>query len=90
MIQTVRGFGWIQDEAHRFAIEYHRSLRSKEQVHSILDDIPGIGERRRKALMRRYRSIEGIRDASVEELAETKSMNMGSAQQVYDFFHPNK
>ena len=55
----------IQDEANRFAIEYHRSLRSKEQVHSILDDIPGIGERRRKALMRRYRSIEGIRDASV-------------------------
>ena len=80
----------IQDEAHRFAIEYHRSLRSKEQVHSILDDIPGIGERRRKALMRRYRSIEGIRDASVEELAETESMNMGSAKQVYDFFHPNK
>ena len=80
----------IQDEAHRFAIEYHRSLRSKEQVHSILDDIPGIGERRRKALMRRYRSIEGIREASVEELAETESMNMGSAKQVYDFFHPNK
>ena len=80
----------IQDEAHRFAIEYHRSLRSKEQVHSILDDIPGIGERRRKALMRRYRSIEGIREASVEELAETESMNMGSAKQVYEFFHPNK
>ena len=67
----------IQDEAHRFAIEYHRSLRSKEQVHSVLDDIPGIGERRRKALMRRYRSIEGIRDATVEELAETESMNIG-------------
>ena len=80
----------IQDEAHRFAIEYHRSLRSKEQVHSVLDDIPGIGERRRKALMRRYRSIEGIRDATVEELAETESMNIGSAKQVYEFFHPNK
>ena len=78
----------IQDEAHRFAIEYHRSLRSKEQVHSVLDDIPGIGERRRKALMRRYRSIEGIRDATVEELAETESMNIGSAKQVYEFFSP--
>ena len=77
----------IQDEAHRFAIEYHRSLRSKEQVHSILDDIPGIGERRRKALMRRFRSIAAIRDASEEELAQTESMNAGSAKQVYDFFH---
>ena len=77
----------IQDEAHRFAIEYHRSLRSKEQVHSILDDIPGIGERRRKALMRRFRSIEAIWDASEEELAQTESMNTGSAKQVYDFFH---
>ena len=80
----------IQDEAHRFAIEYHRSLRSKEQVHSVLDDIPGIGERRRKALMRRFRSIEAIRDASEEELAQTESMNAGSAKQVYEFFHPNK
>ncbi len=80
----------IQDEAHRFAIEYHRSLRSKEQLHSVLDDIPGIGERRRKALMRRFRSVEAIRDASPEELAETESMNTGSAKQVYAFFHPNK
>ena len=80
----------IQDEAHRFAIEYHRSLRSKEQVHSILDDIPGIGERRRKALMRRFRSVEGIRNASVEKLAETESMNAGIAKQVYAFFHPDK
>ena len=80
----------IQDEAHRFAIEYHRSLRSKEQVHSVLDDIPGIGERRCKALMRRFRSVEAIRDASPEELAETESMNTGSAKQVYAFFHPNK
>ena len=78
----------IQDEAHRFAIEYHRSLRSKEQVHSILDDIPGIGERRRKALMRKFRSVEGIRDASLEDLTETESMNAASAQQVYLFFHP--
>ena len=77
----------IQDEAHRFAIEFHRSLRSKEQVHSLLDDIPGIGETRRKALMRKFKSVENIRDASLEELAETESMNAGSAQKVYEFFH---
>ncbi|MGO4947831.1 excinuclease ABC subunit UvrC [Blautia sp. Sow4_E7] len=77
----------IQDEAHRFAIEYHRSLRSKEQVHSVLDDIPGIGETRRKALMRRFRSIENIRDASVEELSQTESMNVQSAEAVYRFFN---
>lgn len=77
----------IQDEAHRFAIEYHRSLRSKEQVHSLLDDIPGIGDTRRKALMRRFKSLENIRDASLEELAGTESMNAASARQVYDFFH---
>lgn len=77
----------IQDEAHRFAIEYHRSLRSKEQVHSILDDIPGIGDTRRKALLRKFKSVENIRDASEEELAQTESMNAGSARQVYEFFH---
>ena len=77
----------IQDEAHRFAIEYHRSLRSKEQVHSVLDDIPGIGETRRKALMRRFRSVENIRDASVEKLSQTESMNVQSAEAVYQFFH---
>ena len=77
----------IQDEAHRFAIKYHRSLRSKEQVHSVLDDIPGIGETRRKALMRRFRSVENIRDASVEELSQTESMNVQSAEAVYQFFH---
>ena len=76
----------IQDEAHRFAIEYHRSLRSKEQVHSVLDDIQ-IGETRRKALMRRFRSVENIRDASVEELSQTESMNVQSAEAVYQFFH---
>ena len=77
----------IQDEAHRFAIEFHRSLRSKEQVHSLLDDIPGIGETRRKALMRKFKSIENIRNASLEELTQTESMNAGSAQKVYEFFH---
>ena len=79
----------IQDEAHRFAIEYHRSLRSKSQVHSVLDDIEGIGPTRRKALMRRFASIEKIREATVEELAETESMNLQSAQKVYAFFHSN-
>ena len=77
----------IQDEAHRFAIEYHRSLRSKSQVHSVLDDIEGIGPTRRKALMRRFASIEKIREATVEELAETESMNLQAAEKVYAFFH---
>ncbi len=77
----------IQDEAHRFAIEYHRSLRSINQVHSLLDDIPGIGPARRKALMRTFKSLEGIRDASLEQLENAPSMNRASAQQVYDFFH---
>lgn len=79
----------IQDEAHRFAIEFHRSLRSREQVRSILDDIPGIGPARRKALMRYFKSLEAIRDASVEELKEADSMNEKSARQVYEFFHGN-
>ena len=77
----------IQDEAHRFAIEYHRSLRSKTQVHSILDDIEGIGPARRKALMRRFQSMENMKNASVEELAETDSMNLAAAQNVYDTLH---
>lgn len=77
----------IQDEAHRFAIEYHRSLRSKQQVHSILDDIDGIGPARRKALMRTFKSLEAVRDATEEELANAPSMNAGSAKKVYDFFH---
>ena len=77
----------IQDEAHRFAIEYHRSLRSSGQVHSILDDIPDIGETRRKALMRKFRSAENIRDATLEELEMTESMNAKAAESVYRFFH---
>ena len=77
----------IQDEAHRFAIEYHRSLRSKEQVHSILDDIEGIGPARRKALMRSFQSLQAIREAGEEELARIPSMNAASARQVYKFFH---
>ncbi|NBH84321.1 excinuclease ABC subunit UvrC [bacterium C-53] len=77
----------IQDEAHRFAIEYHRSLRSKGQVKSILDDIEGIGPARRKALMKHFGSIERIRDASIEELREAPNMNERAAQSVYGFFH---
>lgn len=77
----------VQDEAHRFAIEYHRSLRSKGQVHSVLDDIPGIGETRRKALMRHFKGLDGIREASVETLSNIESMNEKVARQVYDFFH---
>lgn len=77
----------IQDEAHRFAIEYHRSLRSKGQVHSVLDDIPGIGPARRKALMKQFKSLEAMQQATREELRQAPSMNERSAAQVYDFFH---
>ena len=77
----------IQDEAHRFAIEYHRSLRSKGQVHSVLDEIPGIGPSRRKALMMQFPSLDAIRNASIEELAETPAMNLGAAKAVYEYFH---
>ena len=77
----------IQDEAHRFAIEYHRSLRSKEQVHSVLDDISGIGPSRRKALMKKYQSLDAIKEASVEDLMDTESMNEKAAEAVYRFFH---
>ena len=76
----------IQDEAHRFAIEYHRSLRSKEQVHSVLDDIPDIGPARRKALMKKYQSLEAIREATEEDLAQTDSMSPQAARSVYHFF----
>ena len=77
----------IQDEAHRFAIEYHRSLRSKGQVHSVLDDIPGIGPARRKALMKHFKGLEGIHEASLKELAAIDSMNEKAAREVYAFFH---
>ncbi|HIS26015.1 MAG TPA: excinuclease ABC subunit UvrC [Candidatus Pullilachnospira intestinigallinarum] len=77
----------IQDEVHRFAIEYHRLLRSKGQIHSILDDIDGIGPARRKALMRQFKSLEAIQNASVDQLKEVPSMNEGAARKVYAFFH---
>ena len=77
----------IQDEAHRFAIEFHRKLRSKEQVHSVLDDIPGVGPARRKDLMKHFASLDEIRQADVEDLKKLPSMNEKSAQEVYKFFH---
>lgn len=80
----------IQDEAHRFAIEYHRSLRSKTQVKSVLDDIPGVGPARRKALMRHFKSLEEIRRATVEELMEIPEMNERTAQEIVAFFASQK
>ncbi|WP_143321481.1 excinuclease ABC subunit UvrC [Clostridium sp. HBUAS56010] len=77
----------IQDEAHRFAIEYHRSLRSKGQVKSILDDIPDIGPNRRKALMREFKGLEAIKEAEIEDLEKIPGMNARSAKSVYEFFH---
>ncbi len=76
----------IQDEAHRFAIEYHRSLRSKSQVKSVLDDIPGVGPARRKALMRRFKSLEEIKNATMEQLLEIPEMNERTAQEIVAFF----
>ena len=77
----------IQDEAHRFAIEYHRRLRSKEQVHSVLDDIPGIGPARRRALMKHFKSLDEIREADIQTLKELPSMNEKAAKSIYEFFH---
>lgn len=80
----------IQDEAHRFAIEYHRSLRSKTQVKSVLEDIPGVGEARRKALMRRFKSIEEMKSAAPAQFAEIPEIPANIAQGIYDFFHPEE
>ncbi len=77
----------IQDEAHRFAIEYHRSLRSKRQVDSVLDKIPGVGPVRRKALMRHFKSIEEIKNADVKTLSEIPEIPLHSAEEIYRFFH---
>ena len=76
----------IQDEAHRFAIEYHRSLRSKKQVDSVLDKIPGVGPARRKALMRHFKSIEEIKNATVEMLCEIPEIPQSAAEEIYAFF----
>ncbi len=77
----------VQDEVHRFAVEYHRSLRGSAQVHSVLDDIPDIGSERRKALMREFRSVDAIRAADVESLSAVPSMTRRAAESVYRFFH---
>ena len=77
----------LQDETHRFAIEYHKTLRSKEQVHSLLDDIPGIGPKRRKVLMQHFKDLDAIRNASTEELAQVPDLPENAAAAVYDFFH---
>ncbi len=76
----------VQDEAHRFAVEYHRSLRGKAQVKSVLDEIPGVGPARRKALMRHFKSIQEIKGASVEELAALPEINRRAAEDIYLFF----
>lgn len=77
----------LQDEAHRFAITYHKQLRGKEQVHSILDDIKGVGPARRKAIMQHFKDIEKIKQASVDELLAVEGITKDVAQSVYDFFH---
>lgn len=77
----------IQDEAHRFAIEFHRSLRSKEQIHSILDDIPGVGPSRKRALMKYFEGIEEIRNASQEELQKVPGIPEKQADEIFNFFH---
>lgn len=77
----------LQDEAHRFAIEYHRSLRSRSQVHSILDDIPGIGDKRRKALLAYFKDIAAIKNADTTTLSMAPGMTKDAAKNVYDFFH---
>lgn len=80
----------IQDETHRFAIEYHKSLRGKAGVHSVLDDIRGVGTVRRRALMKHFKGIEELKAATVEEIASLPEMDGASARNVYDFFHGEK
>ena len=77
----------VQDETHRFAIEYHKLLRGKAQVHSILDDIPNVGPKRRVALMRHFKSLEDIKNASIEDLVQVESLDRRSAESIYEFFH---
>ncbi|HSH36962.1 helix-hairpin-helix domain-containing protein, partial [Schnuerera sp.] len=80
----------IQEEAHRFAISYHRSLRSKKMFKSELDDIKGIGEKRKKELLKHFHTIDNIKNASVEELAKVKSMNRKVAEDLYNHFNRRK
>ncbi|MBE5954681.1 MAG: excinuclease ABC subunit UvrC [Lachnospiraceae bacterium] len=77
----------LQDEAHRFAIEYHRQLRSKNQVHSVLDEIPGVGPARRKALVKHFKDLENIKNATLEELEKVEGIPASTARYIYYFFH---
>lgn len=77
----------IQDETHRFAITFHRAVRSKEQVHSVLDDIPNIGEKRKKILLANFQSLEEIKSATIEELEQLPQINRKAAESIYTFFH---
>ncbi len=77
----------LQDETHRFAITYHRELRSKEQVRSILDDIPGVGPKRRKALLLHFKDVDSVKAATVSELMEAEGINENVANEIYTFFH---
>ena len=79
----------IQDEVHRFAITYHRSLRDKRTLHSVLDDIPNVGEKRRRALLMKFGSVDNIKKATVEELLEVPSIDKKSAESIYIYFNGN-
>ncbi|WP_294387588.1 excinuclease ABC subunit UvrC [uncultured Clostridium sp.] len=79
----------IQDEVHRFAITYHRSLRDKRTLHSILDDIPNVGEKRRRALLMKFGSVDNIKKATIEELLEVPSIDKKSAESIYIYFNGN-
>ena len=78
----------IRDEAHRFAISFHRQLRGKGQTQSLLDAAPGIGEKRRKSLLRSFGSLAGVKEASLDQLAAAPGMNRRAAQALYDYLHP--
>ena len=80
----------IQDEVHRFAITYHRSLRDKRTLHSILDDIPNVGEKRRRALLMKFGSVDNIKSATLEQLLETPSINNKAAESIYQYFNGNE
>lgn len=77
----------LQDEAHRFAIEYHKQLRRTNQVRSILDEIPGVGPARRKALLKYFKDVDNIREATVEELMAVPEIPKSTAEYIYRFFH---
>lgn len=80
----------IQDEVHRFAITYHRSLRDKRTLHSVLDDIPNVGEKRRRALLMKFGSVDNIKSATLEQLLETPSINNKAAESIYKYFNGNE